>query len=97
MVQFNALDDIEPDTPIEELKKKALRDLQRALGFVTYPAGVIDGRFGPRTRNSWAEFKADIGEGNPSIVSVASIAKLKERLQAVNEILDANGSRTRRR
>jgi hypothetical protein len=94
MVAFAALDSIEPDTHLENLSKKNLRDVQRALAFLTYPVGVIDGLYGPKSRNAFAEFKADIGEGNPAVVSANAIEALKQRTSDLDNILSVSVSNT---
>jgi hypothetical protein len=87
MVEFKAIQDIEPGALLADLKRKPLRDLQRVLAFLAYLVGVIDGLYGPRTRNAWSEFKTELGEGNPDIVSEGALDKLTERTAALTGIL----------
>jgi hypothetical protein len=92
MVAFKELDNIEPGAEIDSLKKKHLWDVQRALAFLSYPVRTIDGQIGPRTRNAWAEFKEDIGEGNPTVLSASSIEALKEKTAAIDTLLGASSA-----
>ena len=94
MVAFKELDTIEPGTSLESLKRSQVVDVQRALAFICYPVGVIDGGVGPRTRNAWAEFKEDIGEGNPTILSEASIETLKDKLHKIEGLIRGPASNT---
>jgi hypothetical protein len=95
MTSFKELDRIEPDTPVGELKKAAVRDLQRALGFLGYPFVVIDGLVGPRTRNALAEFKDSIGEGKPDVLTETVIAALQGKATDLDGLIAAPGSNTK--
>lgn len=64
-VTFNQLDKITDTHYLRELKLDVLKDVQRALSVLGYPAGEIDGLIGPRTRNAWAEFKSDYQSTGP--------------------------------
>lgn len=66
--------------PIKELEKPQLAELQTALNILGYPAGKVDGLFGPNTRNAWAEFVEDTGEGDPTAVNGDWVAKLQKAL-----------------
>ena len=90
MVAFKELDKIEPGAELDGIKKKQLWDVQRALAFLCYPVRTIDGAIGPRTRNAWAEFKEDTGEGNPTVLSASAIEALKERTKTVDELTEAS-------
>ncbi|MCI0538481.1 MAG: hypothetical protein L0Z50_25010 [Verrucomicrobiales bacterium] len=90
MVAFNVLNDIEPGSLLEDLSKKKLREVQRALAFIAYPISVVDGLYGPNTRNAFAEFKEDIGEGDPGVVSENSIEKLKVETARIDGLLNVS-------
>jgi peptidoglycan hydrolase-like protein with peptidoglycan-binding domain len=45
---------------IKNLNAAQLTEIQTALVCLGYPAGEIDGKYGPKTRNAWAEFIADL-------------------------------------
>lgn len=92
MVAFSGLDAISPGAALDELNKAQLRAVQRALAFLCYPSGVIDGLFGPKTRSSFAEFKDDIGEGNPNVVSQRAIDELNSRSSAIDAYLNVSVS-----
>lgn len=66
--------------PLNLLNQAQIKELQRALQQLGYPVGSVDGLVGPKTRTAWSEFESDISEGNPEIVSLASIEKLQAML-----------------
>lgn len=67
--------------PIADLTEEQLKELQTALSILGYPVGDIDGLYGSKTRNAWAEFKTDIFQGNPELIGKGSIETLQEKLQ----------------
>ena len=67
--------------PIANLTQEQLKELQTALSFLGYPAGDIDGLYGPKTRNAWAEFKTDVFQGNPELIGKGSVEKLQEKIK----------------
>ncbi len=74
--------------PIDTLTEDQLKELQTALSRLGYPMGEgdeagIDGLFGPRTRNAWAEFKTDVFQGNPDLIGPGSIQTLQEKLNEI--------------
>jgi hypothetical protein len=87
MISFDALAGIGPGATIQSLKKAALRDLQRALAFLTYTPGKIDGAIGPRTRAAWAEFKHAIGQPDPAAVNPEALTTLDVQTRALDAIL----------
>ena len=90
MITLKELDTIEPGTALESLRRAQLTDLQRGLALICYPVSVIDGAYGPRTRNAWAEFKEDIGEGNPGTVSANSVEVLKDKVRALDSLISVS-------
>lgn len=86
------LKEIDPGTDINTLGGKRLKDLQRALSWMTYPISKVDGLIGPNTRNAHAEFKMDIGEGCPETVSKASRKIAIERITDTQAVLDMDVS-----
>jgi predicted chitinase len=69
--------------PIDKLEKPQLAELQTALNILGYPAGDVDGLFGPRTRNAWAEFVGDTGGGDHTAIEGDWVAKLQKALDDV--------------
>ena len=69
--------------PLSQLSKEQMKELQIALSLLGYPVGEIDGLIGPRTRNSWAEFKTDVFQGNPNLIGVESIGTLQQKLDEI--------------
>lgn len=75
---------IRDPVPVSSLDATKLRELQRALSLLGYPVGDVDGLFGPKTRNAWAEFKTDVFPGNPDLIGPDSVGILKQKLQAID-------------
>ena len=68
-------------TYVKNLNPAQLTELQTALVKLGYPAGKIDGKYGPRTRNAWAEFIDASGLDNePNSVDTNSINTLQQCL-----------------
>jgi hypothetical protein len=69
-------------TPLEvnKLRRDQLWELQTALHRLGYPVGDIDGLYGNRTRNAWAEFEADVFGGNKLLVGPVSVDILQRKL-----------------
>jgi predicted chitinase len=65
---------------IENLNVDQLTELQTALAYLGYPAGDIDGKWGPKTRNAWAEFIADVHQGDSESIDAGSVSKLQQVL-----------------
>lgn len=65
-------------TVIESLTEAQLTDLQVGLSLLGYPVGDIDGLIGRKTRNAWAEYKADVFPGNPLMIGAESIDRLRQ-------------------
>jgi predicted chitinase len=70
-------------TPISQLSKEQLKEVQRGLSLLGYPVGDIDGMIGPKTRNAWSEFKTDVYSGNPDLIGKESIEALQEKIDGV--------------
>src|SRR5262249_1714917 len=51
-----------------------------ALNFLGYPAGDIDGKYGPKTRNAWAEFVEDVHLDDSASINSGSVRKLQQML-----------------
>lgn len=84
-MKFTELNKIKETTHINNLTEEQLKELQTALNILGYPVGQIDGLIGPKTRNTWAEFKTDIFIGNPDLIGVGSIEKLKEKVNLIEK------------
>jgi len=81
-MQLTALKAIPQDQslPIKNLNIDQLTELQTALVWLGYPSGDIDGKYGPKTRNAWAEFIADVHQGDPESIDVGCVSKLQQLL-----------------
>src|SRR5687767_15697464 len=90
MTEFRRLVDIDAGAQLDALPKSQLRDLQRALGYVGYALGTVDGSIGPKTRNPWAEFVADSEQGDPKTLTAGAIDALKQRISAMSAALDVS-------
>lgn len=80
--------------PISDLTRSQLSELQLALNSLGFPAGEVDGEFGPKTRNAWAEFKADNHMVEPALIDTDAIKTLQQLLDQVQTI-DAGNLTTR--
>lgn len=74
--------------PIKELDADQRTELQSALARLGYPTGDIDGKFGPKTRNAWAEFIADAKQGDPEAIDADSVRKLQQMLDEAKPAQD---------
>lgn len=88
-VNLEQLNLIKEMMPLDELNENQVKELQSALTQLDFKIGEIDGLLGVRTKNAWAEFKSDFYSGNPDLIGVESIEKLKECLD--DKVLDNNG------
>lgn len=70
--------------PIDQLTENQLKELQRALNLLGYPVGDVDGLIGVRTRTAWTEFKADVFQGNPTMIGQGSVQALQEKLDSLS-------------
>ncbi len=96
LVQLIAIDETKP---IDLLMEEQLKELQTALSRLGYPMGEgddggIDGLYGPRTRNAWAEFKTDVFQGNPDLIGPGSIKTLQEKLDEIGGKIEASEGKT---
>ena len=81
---------IDVPKPITELTEAQIKELQTALSRLGYPMGEgdnngIDGLFGPRTRNAWAEFKTDVFQGNPDLIGLDSVKTLQKKVDKTGD------------
>ncbi len=72
--------------PIHDLDEDRLGELQTALTKLGYPLGDIDGLYGPKTRNAWAECVEDFKLGDPLTIDAGDVAKLQGILDQVTPI-----------
>jgi Putative peptidoglycan binding domain/Chitinase class I len=68
--------------PLDQLTVEQLKNLQAALSCLGYPVGDIDGLTGPKTRNAWGEFQADMHLGDAGLVDPDAVAALQKKLDA---------------
>lgn len=69
------------DCLIKDLSSDKLKELQLALQYLGYPVETIDGLYGPKTRNAWAEFKEDIYQGKRDWIGKGSVNAIQEKLK----------------
>jgi predicted chitinase len=73
------------DTPLRELNKAQIIELQTTLVKLGYPSGDIDGAYGHITRNAWAEFIEDANIDNKAdSINTSSLGKLQQMLDDLN-------------
>lgn len=82
-MSFDNLDTVTSPVPLFTLDSAQIQSIQRCLSLIGYPVGDIDGMIGPKTKTAWANFKKDIMEGNPDLIGPGSVARLKEKANAV--------------
>lgn len=82
-MQLQELTTVTEATPIKDLSRPQMIELQTALDTLGYPVGPHDGLWGPRTRSAWAEFVADNGKGNPETIDSVWVGKLQSALKKV--------------
>ncbi len=82
-MSFDNLDTVTSPVPLVTLDSAQIQSIQRCLSLIGYPIGDIDGMIGPKTKTAWANFKKDIIEGNPDLIGPGSVARLKEKANAV--------------
>ncbi|PXW86069.1 chitinase class I [Nitrosomonas sp. Nm84] len=74
-------------TLLKSLDSTQLIELQTALITLGYPAGDIDGKYGAKTRNAWAEFLHDTNQAiTQDTIDAATIAKLQASLDNAAQI-----------
>lgn len=83
ILKLKLLTKIRSPVPIHRLQREQLIELQTALHRLGYPVGVVDGLFGGKTRNSWAEFEADVFGGNQLLVGPVSVDMLQRKLNNI--------------
>jgi len=89
MISFSALNGLAAGGALKDLTSPAFRDLQRALAFLTYSPGKIDGAYGANTASAWTQFRQDLGETANEEVSGTALASLAQRSSAFDTILAA--------
>jgi len=83
-VNLPLLSQIVGPIPLDKLSDETVAELQSALLMLGYPLGKSDGLIGPKTRTAWAEFKADVFQGNPDMIGPGAVAVLRDKLSVVN-------------
>ncbi len=79
-LKLKILTKIRSPKPLRRLTREQMRELQTALDRLGYPVGAIDGFFGPKSRNAWGEFEANVFGGNQLLVGPVSIDILQKKL-----------------
>lgn len=84
-LQIKHLSQIEQTLEVKDLDTAKVKDLQRSLVIFGYPVGDIDGLFGRKTANAWAEYKKDIYQGNPKLIGTGSVGLIERQLRTIND------------
>ncbi len=79
-MKLDKLATVDQSVPIDTLSEEQLKDLQRALSWLGYPVGEVDGLIGPKTRGAWAEFANDMLQSHPERVDPEAVAILQNKL-----------------
>lgn len=89
MISFDALQGLPGGGTLKDLPGPAFRDLQRALAFLTYSPGKIDGAYGANTASAWTQFRQDLGETPNEQVTGTALTAMGQRSTAFDAILAA--------
>jgi hypothetical protein len=89
MISFDGLKGLPAAATLKSLGKAAFTDLQRALAFLAYQPGKIDGAYGTNTATAWAMFRKDIGEAPSEEVTATALTALDLRTTALDRVLSA--------
>ncbi|WP_299848652.1 carboxypeptidase [uncultured Roseovarius sp.] len=92
MFDPNTLNDITHGSDIDTIDRTKLKNLQRALSWMTYPISAVDGLIGPNTRNAFAEYKLDIGETDATRVTNSCKNQAIQRIEETKSLLRADVS-----
>jgi len=87
MFDPKTLNDIPDGTDINSVGQTQLKNVQRALSWLTYPISAVDGLIGPNTRNAFAEFKLDIGESDVTVLTAQSKSHAITQIEATKSIM----------
>lgn len=86
------LDDISTGTDINDLSKTQLKNLQRALSWMTYPVSKVDGLIGPNTRGTYGEYMADLGEPAPNLFTDLAKTHAINHIEATKNLMRSDVS-----
>ena len=92
MFDPTTLNDIADGSDINSLPNAKLSNVQRSLAWMTYPIKKIDGLIGQNTRSAFAEYKFDIGDPNPTIITNVSKEIAISRVKETQSCLQADVS-----
>lgn len=84
---------IQNATPLDQLTKEQIEELQTALSQLGYPIRKIDGLIGTNTSTAWAEFKTDVFQGNPDLIGTGSIDTLQQKLDQLSSNSNSGGGK----
>ena len=74
--------------PLNTCSSDELVVVQRALEWLIYNPGPIDGLYGTKTATAWSEFKRVKGLGNPDWIGPDSIKVCNDLISQIADILD---------
>jgi len=67
-------------TPVSQLSKDQIKELQTVLNELGFSAGIVDGDAGPKTRNAWMAFIADTFGTNMILIGPDAVKLLGQKL-----------------
>lgn len=73
--------------PLDTCSNSDLATIQRALEWLIYSPGPIDGLYGKKTATAWTEFKETNGLGNPDWIGPQSSELLNDSIERIESIL----------
>lgn len=92
MFDPNTLNNISTGSDINDLNKTQLKNVQRALSWMTYPISNVDGLIGPNTRGAYGEYMADLGEPTPSLVTDLAKTNAIKHIKATKKLVRSDVS-----
>lgn len=92
MFDPDTLNAIQTGADINGISKTQLKNLQRALSWMTYPISSVDGLIGPNTRSAFGEFKSDIGEADAAVLTQSAKDHAIQKIEETQVILRSDVS-----
>ena len=67
------------------LSDSELKEIQSALNKLGFDSGMVDGLFGPRTLDAWADFKESISQDDPEFIEQIGPSSYNALVKAASE------------
>lgn len=70
---------------LNQLSQDDLKEIQSSLNKLGFDSGSVDGLFGPRTLDAWADFKESINQDDPEFIEQIGTSSYNALVKAVSE------------